>query len=226
MEKSIKFSLIIVTLISLYIVLHVGLGWFWAIGASSNYENINQVLINLSYSYIAGYIFYLLVSYIPYKIKIEKLRPTVKLKIDKIYTQINACAQSFQDNDDVPRIIDTLTLEQLTANVNNKGMYENSFYANVAGYRMNNFQFLNATRGNIIDLIDSLLFYKEYLDTNQILNLEKIKDADFLNLIKKYEDSPAAQRNYSHQIFKTALSEDMFEVIKLARTIKNSINEK
>jgi len=85
MEKVVKCVLLITTLISLYIIFCVGLGWFWTIGFSFDSDKINQILINLSYSYMAGFIFYILVSYLPYRLKTEKLKPVIKLKINDLY---------------------------------------------------------------------------------------------------------------------------------------------
>ncbi len=57
MINKMRYFLWIITGVSLYIIFCVGLGWFWTIGESENYEKINQVLLNLSYSYIAGWFF-------------------------------------------------------------------------------------------------------------------------------------------------------------------------
>lgn len=72
MNKFSIFILLAITGLSLYILFCVGLGWFWTIGSSTNYERINQVLLNLSYSYIAGLIFYILIEYIPKNIAAKK----------------------------------------------------------------------------------------------------------------------------------------------------------
>ena len=65
--KIINLILCLLTLCAGYIILTVGLGWFWTIGSFENADRINQVLLNLSYSYIAGWIFYLLVLYFQHK---------------------------------------------------------------------------------------------------------------------------------------------------------------
>lgn len=221
MEKITKIFLIAITLISLYIVLCIGLDWFWKIGNSENADKINIVLINLSYSYIAGFIFYILVSYLPFRLKTEKLKPVVKLKIDNLYNQINACAQTFEANE-IPDIIQSITKDQLKGLVNKKGMYNNSFYGDQVGYEMNNLKFLNLTKCNTFEIIDSLLDYKEYLKTRQVLNIEKIRDSDFFLLVKFYEDSPTAKEYYSSTQFKEEISKDLFEIIEIIRELKMS----
>lgn len=222
MGKIIKISLISITLISLYIILCVGLDWFWTIGSLDNADKINLVLINLSYSYIAGFIFYVLVSYLPYRLKTEKLKPAIRFKIENLYKQINACAQTFETNE-IPDLIQSLTQDHLKELVNKNNMYKNSFYGNMVGYNMNNLKFLNLTKDNTFGIIDSLLDYKEYLKTSQLLDIEKIKDSDFFHLVKVSEDSPVAKLYYSSEQFKDAISKDLFEIIKIIRELKRSI---
>ena len=60
-----RYSLIGITLACIYIICHLGLGWFFPVGASDNSENVNKVLLNLSYSFMAAFIFYLFVEYFP-----------------------------------------------------------------------------------------------------------------------------------------------------------------
>jgi hypothetical protein len=222
MERLIKWILGITTLMCSYIILSIGLGWFWTLGSSDNADKINQVLINLSYSYIAGYIFYLLVSYLPYQLKIIKLKPVIDLKINDLYNRINSCIQTF-DTFDNADFVKTISLEQLTEMINKKNMYENSFYANQVGYEMNNLKFLNATKVNIFEIADSLIVYKEYMTSEQVINIEKIKDSTFFHLVKIYEESAIAKIYYSSQQFKDELIKDLFEIIAYARILKKSI---
>lgn len=222
MEKVVKCVLLITTLISLYIIFCVGLGWFWTIGFSFDSDKINQILINLSYSYMAGFIFYILVSYLPYRLKTEKLKPVIKLKINDLYNQINACVQTF-DSTENNDIIINLTVDKLAEKINNNNMYGNSFYAIMVGYQMNNLQFLKSTKDNVFGIISSILEYKEYMNTDQILNIEKIRDSEYFHLVKVYEDTPIAKTYYSSQQFKDAMIKDLYEIIVCVRELKKSV---
>ena len=99
MKIIISIILYLLTLSSGYIILTIGLGWFWTIGSCENADRINQVLLNLSYSYIAGWIFYLLVTYFPEMQRKITLRPAIQLKIEDLRKQINACIQTFAKNE-------------------------------------------------------------------------------------------------------------------------------
>jgi len=221
MERITKYFLFIVTAICLYIICCVGLGWFWTIGSAINSERINNVSINLSYSFIAGLIFYIFVSYLPNKAKIKKLKPVIDLKIKDLYNQINACVQTFDDKENHD-IIKLITKDELTKVIQKVDMYDNSFYANIVGYNMNNLKFLNSTKGNVFEIIESLTGYKEYMATEETLNLETIRDSTFFHLTKVYEETPVARIYYSSQQFRNELIKDLYEIIICVRKLNKS----
>lgn len=217
MKRIVNIILLTTGMISLYIILCIGIGWFWTIGSFENAEKINQVLINLSYSYFAGLFFFLLVTQLPHIYKKKKFKPVIDEKITNLSNQIFACIQTFEREEIAQNI--NITKDELSVILNNNEMYANSFYAIVAGYQMNNFQFLVSTREQILDILHSIKDYKEYLGDEQIVYIEKINDSSFLHLISHYEDSPMAQINYSSNIFKTTLIDEFYIVISYLQTI-------
>ncbi len=217
MKNVVNTILCVTALTSLYIILCVGLGWFWTIDSFENAEKINQILINLSYSYFAGLFFFLLVTQLPYIYKKAKFKPTINEKIKNLNYQIFACIQTFE-TEEIPLNIN-ITKEELSEILNKNGIYTNSFYAIVAGYQMNNFQFLVSTRGMILDIINSINNYGEYLKEEQIINIERIKDSSFLHLISHYENSPMAQVNYSSNVFRAALVDELYLVITYLQVV-------
>lgn len=82
--------------IALYIILVVGLGWFWTIGTSDNYERINDVLINLSYSFITGYLVYLCTVFFPARMRSKKVSIIVAEKMQRLVdSRIIPCLRVF-----------------------------------------------------------------------------------------------------------------------------------
>jgi len=223
MKNIVAIVLIILTLFCTYIILNVGLGWLWSIGNCDNAERVNQVLINLSYSYMAGLIFFLLVTYLPNYIKRKKILPSIRLKVGDLYKQINACIQTFE-NEDKADLIGTITHERVINLINGADMYGQSFYALMVGYNMNNLKFLVATKENIFTLIDQILSYKEYLSGDQLLEIEKIHDSTYFHLTKIYEDTPVARLYYSHQRFKDEMIKEFIPVMLSMKKLKKSLN--
>ena len=221
MKNLTKIGLHILTVFSAYIICTVGLGWFWPIGNCDNAERINEVLINLSYSFVAGLIFYVLVTYLP-KLQAKKtITPVIKYKITNLQKQINACIQTFGTNED-EKLVENITKEQLSQLINQADMYSNSFYAKMVGYQQNNLQFLNATRSNVYTIMGQIIDYKEYMSTQQLIDIEKMKDSAFFHLTKVYEDTPTAKLYYTSNEFKEVMINELYDVIIHTRRLVNS----
>lgn len=225
MKYLVTLTLTLLTMLCSYIILHVGLGWLWPIGNCENADNVNQVLLNLSYSYMAGLIFYLLVNYLPNYLKKRKVLPSIRLKIEDLYKQINACIQTFESTDRAD-LLDTITHERIINLINGADMYGQSFYARMVGYDMNNLKFLVATKETIFTLIDQIVGYKEFLSGDQLLEIEKIHDSTYFHLIKIYEDSPTARLYYSHQRFKDEMIKDFIPVMLSIKELRRSLKVK
>lgn len=220
--KNLFFWVLVVSIIPVYIILCVGLGWLWPIGSCENYERINQVLLNLSYSYMAGLIFYVLVTYLPYIHKKSKIMPSVRLKIGDIYKQINACLQTF-DTQDRGDLIGSVRHERIIELINGADMYGDSFYAVEVGFNMTNLQFLVETRKQIFELIEQTLCYKEYLSGGQLLKLEKIHDSTYFHLTKINETTPTARLYYSHQRFKDEMIREFIPIMLYIKELKKDL---
>ena len=123
----IKFLVWSMSIIDLYIIFKFGLGWFCGIGSSENSENINQVLINLSYSYIAGLIFYLLTNSIPRYYTQQKMTPIVNTKIAEIYENIESCIQTFKKNE-TKNLISSSNPNAITTMIESEDILDTSYY--------------------------------------------------------------------------------------------------
>ena len=154
MEKLVKCILWIITIICIYAILHIGLGWFCAIGVSDNYLKINQVLINLSYSYIAGVIFYLLTVFFPYKYRLQKLKRPINSKIKDIHGKIIDSAKSFFPMTSWDNLVlseDNLKQQMITVSIHSQTSYS------IAGIKRTIISHLFSQRGDIMNLIKELL---------------------------------------------------------------------
>ncbi|MFH6993418.1 hypothetical protein [Flavobacterium sp. FlaQc-48] len=182
MKRLIIFFLLLVTVLSLYIIFSVGLGIIGEIGSSNNSEKINNVVLNLSYSYVAGLIFYFFISYLPYIQTKKKLKPAINSKIEYLNALVTSFVQTFESNEK------KIELKKISSNyveklILNKSVLESSYYS-IMGLVMTNLDFINGHKENIENLVDKILSYKEYLTSDQILYLEQIRDSKFFQLLK------------------------------------------
>lgn len=166
-----KILLCLLTAISIYVIVYVGLGYGWSIGESENYERINKVLESLSYSYLAGCIFYLLTTYYSYWGRKQQLRPVMKYKMHKIVQMIDDVILEFS------RDVDTSTKtasEDLKIILDSKSWTDDiPMLKLIQGISVSYISYLaivgKNVRTNVMELIQ---LYKEYLSEEQITRLE------------------------------------------------------
>lgn len=202
MSKLINIFLIGITFLSIYAIAYIGLGWFWAWGTSGNYQRVNQVIINLSYSYLAGLIFYLLTSYFPYMIKRNKLKKPIIEKLRTIERKLEdsaKCVFPMPSWNHVDLTEDALVQQFSKLSINDPSAYS------AVGMNMSIIDHLTSQRNNIIDIINGVLEYKDYLSEEQLLAIEKIKDSNYFSVLKVFSipmmDTPTAREQLAKTLF-------------------------
>lgn len=216
MDKLINTILVILTFLCLYAITHIGLGWFWHWGTCSNYQQVNLVLVNLSYSYLAGFVFYLLTSYFPYMLKCHKLKRPIVEKLKTINGKLVDSAKCVFPMASWNYL--ALTEDELIRQFSQVSINDPSAYS-IAGINMNILSHLLTQRDNIIDVINGVLEYKEYLTVEQLLNLERIKDGEYFSLLKVFS-IPIMDNSKTRE----QLAKALFQEIEVSKRLVKSIS--
>ena len=128
-RKIVKYGLLVLTTVCIYIILCIGLGWFWEIGHIENAEKVNSVLINLSYSYMAGFVFFILIEYIPKRISSKKAFLIWRSELETIYRQMSDIISSLKMIIDVQKKDSTISLQDLSKLCNYSLTYEKVYFS-------------------------------------------------------------------------------------------------
>jgi hypothetical protein len=214
-----KICLLVISLLSFYIIVSVGLEIIPKFFISTNEININNVALNLSYSYFAGLLFYFFISFLPQQIQLQKIKPILKFKTERLNSQIESYIHTLNSkiNDG---IIETITDAEIKNLFATKSLTNKSFYSTLTGDNsMLNVDFINLTKINIISYIDGILLYKEYLEFSQIVALEEIKCHKFFHLFK-IQDLEQAIIVYNHINFRNECAVEFCKLVKIVRKIK------
>jgi len=171
---------------SIYVICRVNLGWLWFIGYSERANNINKVLENLSYSYLAGCIFYVLTSTVPTMLRTRKIRPLIHEYISNIYGKLNECKKSVLTTSEYNTRIPGD--DEFVSRLKSTSLYSPcalSCVYNGIGIG----PYMKRMKIEILKEIDDVLKYKEYMTDEEVVVISNLKNSTFLNLLKTVSDT-------------------------------------
>lgn len=82
-----------IAIVCVYVIFCAGLHVLPGVASCNNAKDVNNVLLNLSYSYLAGGIFYLFTSTLPRFQKSRRYRSIINEKEKQIYEKLVGCMQ-------------------------------------------------------------------------------------------------------------------------------------
>lgn len=154
-------------------------------------ENINQLFLNLSYSYIAGYLFYLFTYWLPSLLRSIKMQPVldagfkdIRICIHNMYYVFHYIDAAKIDMNDIDNICKAMSEANWTENV-----FGNLPNSNRMQYLAHFSRELNST------LMDFIKLNKDFLSTNDLLKLNKIRNANPLCLYEVMEKADVNNDN-------------------------------
>lgn len=83
-----------IALICLYAIFQIKFNFAFWVGYSEKADAWNEIITNLSYSYLAGFIFYLLTVTLPHKKMKGKVKVALDSKLNMIRSNYKACVES------------------------------------------------------------------------------------------------------------------------------------
>lgn len=163
-----------------YIILSAGLQCAPTLGDCANADNINTALLNLSYSFLAGFIFFLLTSALPHYQKVHKFRPLIDQKEEHIIEKLVSCMKSVfpveKKKGDSP--FNKWSVIRLFSETDLESPCHLSHFI-CAAKDMSVLDYLVAQRNSIKELIDEILNYKEFMAAHELSILEQIRSSYF-----------------------------------------------
>lgn len=205
--SSITISLIVKIVLVLIAVLCLGV-LFYHMGLLTSIFSgtektitINKILIDFSFSYLAAFIFYLLVSYFPYKIKYFRMRPFINNKKAKITSKFVNCAiyimppsteiGSLPKKDELASYLECTELYAvLTDNIILLGTDIRSYWQ---------------TQCKDIKFdIQELLSFKEYLTDRELKTLGELQNCEFFSNISYFlplNDNPEYRKRIANNLW-------------------------
>jgi len=237
METIFKWLLFFVAIICFSIIVVVKFNLDFTIGYSKDANIINDILVNLSYSFIAAYLFYLLSVFFPNYVNKRRYTPFIKNKLNLVYENIDACVVSFlsylPENDGINKTytIDTINFKELKLLIDNNSFYNPSSYNKTLMLNFTNAGFIISIKQKVFSALSEILEYKDYLPSDAIKDIELIRNSDLWHLLNVSGLNVAATSNPTESInlldfpkLKEPFTKELYSIILSLRNLDKKLN--
>lgn len=167
-------------LICLYAIFQIKFDFAFWICSSERADDYNEIIRNLSYSYLAAFVFYILTVTLPHWKMRSKVKKALDRKINCIRSNYKSCVDCVLSLDKNPK--DELSKEEVIKN------FKSVSYKSKCRFSINNpnesiLGFINRNHQYIIHLSEELLEYKLWLSADTIAQIEEIRNSQLPGFI-------------------------------------------
>lgn len=185
-------------------------------------NNLNQLYINLTYSFLAGYVFYLLTIYFPQKTEKKRLQPVIIKKTKAIKKELENVLLEFSRGTDTNDYMKTESARKVLMSKNwtdNMPMYQKLYNANIS-YIAFIGEVGKLIQKNIVELIQS---YQRFMTTEQIGLLEELPKLTIFSLAQQFSKMPISLEDENG---KKSLVDFFIKALEKMKEIEDSFNIK
>lgn len=150
-------------------------------GDAPNADARNEVMLNLSYSYLAGAIFYFFVTWFPYKLRSRKMRPFIEEKKKIIKGKMFDCALNAMPTNLI--LQHRPSDEEIINHLENTSLLNALTFMSLLTPGVDIHTHWRLQRDDIKAVIKDVLEFKEYLSNKELQVLGQIQDCQFFYMI-------------------------------------------
>lgn len=150
-------------------------------------DNLNQLFINLTYSFLAGYVFYLLTIYFPQRKEKKRIQPVIRQKVLTIRKAISDTLLEFSRDTDIKK--DFLETDNAKIILMSKNwtdtipMFQYLYKARIS-YLAYIGEVGKKIQKDIVELIQS---YQKYMTTEQVCLLEELSSMQIFAFANQFK---------------------------------------
>ena len=206
-------------ILCVYAILQIKLGFAFNLGSSEDAESWNQIIESLSYSYLAGYFFYLLTVRLPYwemKIKVHEALKRKAEKIDSNYQEclISVLPPGSQVNFEMK--------EEIVVAIFKEFSYLGNCRLSSFGMEVTAVDYIKAKHEENQRLATTILEYKPWLSAGVISQIEEIRNSDLSSIVIALTN-PKLAKILDNEGSRATLAGTMWKMASLAKEIKETI---
>lgn len=205
-----------IALICLYAIFQIKFDFAFWLGRSENADKWNEIITNVSYSYLAGFIFFLLTVTLPHVKMRAKVKKALEGKVNQIATNYWACIES------VVPFPKGLTRKQTKENVVMMFKEASSLQLcrlSSVGINVSVAEYIKAKHKENKELATELLEYKLWLSSETIAQIEKIRNANLMSVVISMTN-PVLQESLDNEGSRGVLASEVYDIWEVAKGIK------
>lgn len=206
----------LLALVCLYAIFQIKFDFAFWICSSERACDYNEILMNLSYSYLAGYLFFLLTVTLPHLKMRAKVKKALEGKVNQIATNYWACIESVvpfpkgltrnQTKEDVVMMFKEASSLQLCR-------------LSSVGINVSVAEYIKAKHKENKELATELLEYKSWLSSETIAQIEKIRNANLMSVVISMTN-PVLQESLDNEGSRGVLASEVYDMWEVAKGIK------
>ncbi len=171
----------VIAIASLYAILQIKLDIAFWISNSDRADDYNEIITNLSYSYLAGFIFFLLTVTLPHLKMRTKVRKALEGKINTICSNYKACVESVIP---LPKAMQpSITREEAIENFKAVSYYQPCRLTAIQNTNVSVAVYIKLKHDENKKLATELLEYKPWLSSGTIAKIEEIRNSNLPTVI-------------------------------------------
>ena len=192
-------------IIAIYSILQVKFDFAFYIGAADNADKINEVIVNLSYSYLAGYVFYILTVKLPFWGVKKKVEKPLKSKLELVLRKCTSSLECIYPQATHGRV--NLEEERFVEDFKKASYFQE---CSIIGMKIPVIAYIKAAHEENRKTITEILEYKDWLSPDKISKLEQIRSSDlpmvitalYLPDLKDILDNPTSRETLAHCVYR------------------------
>lgn len=206
----------LLALVCVYAIFQIKFDFAFWIGYSNKAEAWNEIITNLSYSYLAGFIFFLLTVTLPHVKMRAKVMKALEEKVSQIATNYWACIESVvpfpkgltrnQTKEDVVMMFKKASSLQLCR-------------LSSVGINVSVAEYIKAKHKENKELATELLEYKSWLSSETIAQIERIRNANLMSVVISMTN-PVLQESLDNEGSRGVLASEVYDMWEVAKGIK------
>lgn len=214
--KASDYLVVLLALVCLYAIFQIKFDFAFWIGYSDKAVAWNEIITNLSYSYLAGFIFFLLTVTLPHVKMRVKVKKALEGKVNQIATNYWACIENVVPS---PKGLTRNKTKEDVVMMFKKASSLQLCRLSSVGINVSVAEYKKAKHKENKALATELLEYKSWLSSETIAQIEKIRNANLMSVVISMTN-PVLQESLDNEGSRGVLASEVYDMWEVVKGIK------